>query len=307
MVFQKRMDEVFKKAFVLPLTCNSKYVLMSDCHRGDGSWGDNFLKNQVIFLTALQFYDKNCYTYVELGDGDELWENASLSQIVEVHTRVFQLLSKLYRENRFYMIYGNHDICKKRKKYTTQNCTHYYCESERCKKELLPNLQVYEGIILKDKENMCDIYLTHGHQADFLNYELWPLARFLVRFLWHPLELIGVRDPTSAAQNNRKKKAVEERLSKWANKEKKVLVTGHTHRPMFPEQGEQYYFNDGSCVHPKGITAIEIVKKRLTLVKWTYQTRKDGVVYIGKEVLAGPLAMEEFQEKVENYGKNGKE
>lgn len=305
-MFRKRMNEVFEKALILPLNYHSKYVLMSDCHRGDGSWGDNFLKNQVIFSAALQSYENDDYTYIELGDGDELWENTSLSQIVEVHTQVFQLLSKLYREKRFYMIYGNHDICKREKKYTSQNCTHYYCESERCKKELLPNLQVYEGIILRDEEGESDIYLIHGHQADFLNYELWPLAKFLVRFLWHPLELLGVRDPTSAAQNNRKKKAIEEKLSKWANGEKKILIAGHTHRPMFPEKGEQYYLNDGSCVHPQGITAIEIEKKRLTLVKWMYQTRRDGEVYIGKEVLAGPLPVEEFQKNVQKNGKNGK-
>ena len=35
------------------------------------------------------------FTYIELGDGDELWENRSMKQIIEAHGDVFSLLSRL--------------------------------------------------------------------------------------------------------------------------------------------------------------------------------------------------------------------
>lgn len=61
-----------------------------------------------------------------------------------------------------------------------------------------------------------------------------------------------------------------------------MIITGHTHRPMFPEIGEPLYFNDGSCVHPRCITAIEIVEGDVTLVKWVVKTKKDGTLYIAR-------------------------
>lgn len=68
---------------------------MSDCHRGIGTSSDNFLKNQHLFFAALKYYYKRGYTYIELGDGDELWENRSMKNIVEVHDEVFEMFAQL--------------------------------------------------------------------------------------------------------------------------------------------------------------------------------------------------------------------
>ena len=72
-----RLDRAFGHAPVLPLSEHSRYVLFSDCHRGTGTSGDNFLKNQHLYFAALQYYLERNYTYIELGDGDELWEKTS--------------------------------------------------------------------------------------------------------------------------------------------------------------------------------------------------------------------------------------
>lgn len=141
-----------------------------------------------------------------------------------------------------------------------------------------------EGLLLKDMENETDLYLIHGHQADFLNSVLNPLARFLVRYVWKPLETIGVSDPTSAARNYTQKKKIEKRLTEWACREQKVLITGHTHRPMLGSD-DSPYFNTGSCIHPRCITCMEIQKRNLTLVKWTLRTREDRSLYVAREVI----------------------
>ncbi len=64
----------------VPFYSSSRFVLISDCHRGCGNHNDNFLKNQNLYFAALNYYYEKEFSYVELGDGDELWENRSLSQ-----------------------------------------------------------------------------------------------------------------------------------------------------------------------------------------------------------------------------------
>lgn len=292
MSIQTRLDRAFEKVPVLPLSADSRYILVSDCHRGTGTSSDNFLKNQNLYFAALQHYYDHSFTYIELGDGDELWENRSLTQIKQIHNNAFWLLSRYYSQNRLYMIYGNHDMVKKQPSLASSYYSTYPCSTCR-EEELFPGITFYPGIILKDCQGKKDIYLTHGHQADFFNSILWKFSRFLVRYLWKLLENVGFLDPTSAAKNNSKKKRIEFELSSWAERKNCLLVTGHTHRPMLGSV-ESPYFNTGSCVHPRCITCIEIVCRCLTLVKWTVATRPDKSLYVRREILAGPICIDEF-------------
>lgn len=293
MSYYSRLSKSFEGALRLPLNNRSKYVLISDCHRGTGTTNDNFLKNQNLYYAALCHYYKQGYTYIELGDGDELWENRSMQQIIEAHDRVFGLLSLFRNQNRLYMLYGNHDMIKKDRRYTEKNCCTYHCHSCSSsyweKKPLLPDMVFLEGIILETSSpDSRDVYLTHGHQADLLNSTLWRINCFLVRYFWKPLEHYGVLDPTSAAKNYTRKRKAEERLHNWAKKEDHILITGHTHRPALSAD-DTYYYNSGSCVHPYCITCLEIERMRIRLVKWTLSSRADMSLYVSKEELAGPI------------------
>ncbi|MGN0383186.1 MAG: metallophosphoesterase [Eubacterium sp.] len=262
---------------------------MSDCHRGVGTSSDNFLKNQHLYFAALKHYYQAGYSYIELGDGDELWENRNIENIIEVHSNIFWLFSMFYKENRLYMLYGNHDIIKKKKHYSTKKCNKYFCSQTQKFQTLFPDLIFYEGLILRSADNNDNaVYLTHGHQASLLNSTFWPLAQFLVRYVWCPLENFGVLDPTSAAKNYTIKNKVEERLNKWATDNKKILITGHTHRPVLPDE-PAYYYNTGSCVHPRCITCIEVDNCTFTLVKWSVSAKDDSTLYVAREVLSKPI------------------
>ncbi|MHB1392242.1 MAG: metallophosphoesterase [Clostridia bacterium] len=289
-----RVSQVFETSQQIPFDDLSKIVLMSDCHRGDGSWADDFSKNQNLYFAALTHYNKEKFTYIEIGDGDELWENSKLSDIKQIHNDVFWLLSKFYNEGRLYMIFGNHDMVKKDNRFVKINLYQYYDEPSRRYIPLFKDIKLHEGLILRHRYTGDRIFLVHGHQVDFLNYSLWKLARFLVRYLWRPLTTFGVNDPTRTAKNYKRKEATEKRLTEWVVKEKHMLIAGHTHRPMFPEVGEPTYFNDGSCVHPRCITAIEITDGHIILVKWNIKTKNDGSLYIGREVLAGPRRLRDY-------------
>lgn len=274
MGYYSRLNKTFEGALRLPLHARSRFVLISDCHRGSGTSNDNFLKNQNLYYAALQHYFRSGYTYIELGDGDELWENRCMKQIMETHNDVFALLSRFHERGRLYMLYGNHDMVKKKKM------------------PLLPDITFYEGIILEGAScsGYTDLYLTHGHQTDLFNSTLWKFSRFLVRYLWKPLERYGVLDPTSAAKNYTRKHKAEQRLHHWADQENHILITGHTHRPALSED-DPYYYNSGSCIHPGCITCHEIESMRIRLIKWTLATRPDMSLYVAREVMAGPIAL----------------
>ncbi len=289
-----RLSQVLSRSKIIPFDESSRFVIMSDCHRGNSSWGDNFSGNQNLFFAALYYYYENGYTYIELGDGDELWENRSIDDIITAHSDAYWLMSLFYQDNRFHMLYGNHDIIKRDSSYVKTRCNSFYCDSMDSRLPLFPGIQITEGLILRHRYTNNQIFLTHGHQGDFLNDTIWLVSRFLVRYIWRPLELIGIRDPTSTSKNNKKKNKVEKNLIAFAKEYNQMMICGHTHRPVFPKPGEPAYFNDGSCVHPRCITAIEIRNGTICLVKWAVMTKPDRTLYVGREVLESPVRLNDY-------------
>ena len=279
MGYSSRINKAFEGALRLPLNADSKYVIFSDCHRGTGKANDNFTKNELIYIAALNHYLNRNFTYIELGDGDELWENRKMDAIKKMHQHSFDVLTDFYGDNRFYAVYGNHDMIKKSPDYRHKHFASYYCDNKMCDNPLFPDITFYEAIILEGVHN--SIYLTHGHQADVLNSTFWHVSRFLVRYLWRPLEFLGIPDPTSAAKSNTKKKSVEKRLTNWAETNHHILITGHTHRPMMGNDNSPFY-NTGSCVSPYGITCIEITGGCISLIKWFLDTTPEQMVFVSK-------------------------
>jgi len=285
--YSNRISEAFQDAPELTIDEGSRIVIMSDCHRGDGSWNDSFAANRNLFLAALGEYNKNRFTYIELGDGDELWEVKDFAAITGLYKNVFALMARFYRDDRLYLLYGNHDMVKKDPEFVSENFGPLG----------FPGLKVHEGLVLSHSSGKYKIYLLHGHQADFFNDRLWKLSRFLVRYLWSPLESLGVNDPTSASQNSSKKDLVEQRLSRWAKEQGSIIVAGHTHRPVFSAPGEGLYFNSGSCVHREYVTAVEIKDGAISLVKWSQKVARDGTIYVGRDLLYGPEMLDKYFEK----------
>lgn len=243
----KRLTNAYNKAKTITFDDTSKFILFSDCHRGDSSFADEFANNRNIYYHALKHYFLNGFTYCELGDGDELWENMNFDSIFEAHKNVYKLLREFHLKNRLHMIWGNHDMVYRDPNYVEKNLSSYFEPIDECDKELLEGLTYSEAIILKHKDTQQEIFLTHGHQADWWNYKLWRWGRFLVRVLWKPLQVWGIADPTSPAKNYTELIKIEKRIKKWIVQNNLMLtVVGHTHRPRFPEPGEIPFFNDGS-------------------------------------------------------------
>ena len=101
------LDNAYNKAKSLTINKDSKIIFFSDVHKGDNSYSDDFLHNMTIYQHAIkEYYDKN-YTYIELGDGIELWENYSFEPIYKAHKSTFELLKLFYDDDRLYLLWGN--------------------------------------------------------------------------------------------------------------------------------------------------------------------------------------------------------
>lgn len=294
---QTRLTRAYKEAKRIPFNASSKFILFSDCHRGDGSYADDFANNRNIYFHALQQYYKNGFEYIELGDGDELWENLFFADVLDANKNVYLLLKKFYLLDKLHMIYGNHDMDYKNPDVVKKYFAAYFDTNAGKKLPLMPNLKFHEAVVLKNSETGQELFLTHGHQADFMNYVGWKINRFFVRILWKPLQVWGIKDPTSPAKNYLERIKIEQRIKKWiVNHGNLITVVGHTHRPHFPKPQENAinFFNDGSCVHPRNITGIEIENGKISLVKWLIDTNEDGVLQIVKEYIESPQELKNY-------------
>jgi len=291
--FFKKLQKLEDQSQVIPIDEHSKIIFFSDCHRGYGGHADDFAPNQLLFLRALTYYEKRGYTYIELGDGDELWENKHFERIKENYRTFFELFLKLHSQNRLYLLWGNHNRRWKNQKKVNKEFSKIVDDKTGKKRPLFKDLNIHESLLLQYKNEKNKILLIHGHQGDCLNDTFWWFGRFIVRSIWKYLQTIsGFPDPTSPARNYRLALEINHRFKNWIEKKKTPLIIGHTHKPVFPKKGEIPYFNDGSCVHPRCITGIEIEEGQIQLVKWyvdvNLNKEQEPYLYVNKRILAGP-------------------
>lgn len=287
-----RLLKLTKTCKKINIDKESKIVLMSDVHRGDGGSSDSLIGNKNIYLSALRYYYKEDYTLIEIGDGDELWKNKNFIDIGYIYKEVFRMLNRFNTKNKLYMLYGNHDKKKNSKKFIEKQKKLFKKIDKDFGKDclnLINNIEFLEALSLKYIHNGKEIFLAHGHQLDFMNDELELVSRFLVRYLWRFLEgVAGFKEPISSAKNYKKGSKVDKKLNDFANKNKKMIICGHTHNVKFPEVGKGLYFNDGCCVNPGIITSLEINNGLITLIKWSIEVNENNNLYIKRGIIDGP-------------------
>lgn len=292
----RRISAAYNSAQRVPFNDASKFIIFSDCHRGDNSFADDFANNRNIYFHALKHYYHEGFTYCELGDGDELWENIEFNSIYEAHKNIFDLMSLFFKENRLYRLFGNHDMVYRKKRFVEKHLFSVFNKITGKEDPLFPGIVFHEALLLQHDETGNEIFMLHGHQADWMNYHGWKLNRFLSRVLWRQLQIFGIGDPTSPAKNYRELIKVERRTKKWIIEHKNLFtIIGHTHRPRFPEPGEIALFNDGSCVHPRSITGLEIEKGTISLIKWQISTSDDGTLKVIRILLEGPQKISDYK------------
>lgn len=294
MFTDQRLTEAYIKAPIKHFDKNSKFIFFSDMHRGDDSISDEFTRNHTLMLCALQYYYDKGYTYIEVGDGDELWEYRHFKYIRAAHTDIFTLLKAFFDDQRFIMLYGNHNIFLKDHHYVAKHYYHFYDQYQDKVTPLLDGLEPLEALILRHRHTGQKILVIHGHQGDLLNDQLWPINMFFLRYLWRFVHVVGFKSPSSPARNSHKRHKVEARYNKWIQKNKMMIICGHTHRAKFPKKGHLPYFNTGSCTHSKGLTGLEILNDEILPIQWRMEADKKGFVKIVRQVVRSPQPLSHF-------------
>ncbi len=247
----RRMTQAFQAAKTILFDDQARLVFFSDLHRGVSSRADAFTRNEGIFVQALNHYYQRGFSYVEVGDGDELWQNPSLDDIKRAHARTFDVLHAFARRDRLHLIFGNHDIRGSQRR--------------TMKKD---GMMAHEGLLFRHAGSGRQIFAVHGHQVDFKSDGLYRFSRLVIRHVWRHVRNLGVVDVTSAIAESRNRSTLRQRVSEWIQAHQQMVICGHTHTPKFAAPGELPYFNTGSGVFDGYITGLEIHNGEIALVKW---------------------------------------
>jgi UDP-2,3-diacylglucosamine pyrophosphatase LpxH len=246
----RRLSQVLDTAATVPFDNSSRFVFFSDLHRGNGGRSDAFLPNARLFLHALTHYARRDFSYVEVGDGDELWKGWPLEAIRQAHRLVFDLFQELHLDQRLHLILGNHDVRRR--------------TNGQVEKAGLPT---HEGLVLSHQPSGHRLFVVHGHQADITNDYLYFVAHRAVRFSYRVRErLLSLRGARNRPPIMGK---LERRIMDWVAACQQIIICGHTHRPAFPRHVGPAYFNTGSGIIPGLLTGLELQNGALVPVRWT--------------------------------------
>ncbi|MBN2392212.1 MAG: metallophosphoesterase family protein [Anaerolineae bacterium] len=271
----RRLDMVFQAAPTVPFDNASRLVFFSDAHRGDNSRTDAFRVNEPLFLHALRHYFDQGFTYIEVGDGDELWKNRRFDTVQKAHAQVFALFHRFAETQRLHLLFGNHDIIGNRRQPVNKG-----------------GLIAHEGLILQQRHNGQQIFVTHGHQADAKADLFYQISRMAVRNVWRRLQLMHLAPVSCRDGEEKTPRSYEQFLTRWAADRQRILVCGHTHRPASAVYGEAPYFNTGYCLAPGILTGLEIQHGEIGLVRW--RATPHSTTPFQREILSAPRRLKYF-------------
>lgn len=290
--YPEGLDRILPAVPELLIDDRSKIILFSDTHRGDKSAADPFTPNEELFLHALAHYYQQGFTYIELGDGDDLWQAPNFSAIQHAYPQIFELLGRFHQDHRLHLIFGNHELVG----WTGQPLT---------KGELI----IEESLGLRYRPTGQLWLAAHGHQADPWCDPVNNIRRRIGRVVYGVLKLLRSSPKADglAARlapinqtiarclerwyrqwDQQQQQKLTQYLARWAYRQQQAVICGHTHLPFFPTSPQTPYFNTGCGIHPGYITGLEIQNDGIGLVKWWVDGR--GMYRRRLLVAASPLA-----------------
>lgn len=203
------LKKLYDSSEIIQLNADSRFVIFSDLHMGDGSSTDDFLNNSELFASVLkQYYAKKEYDLVLNGDVEEL-QKFDLDEVVAYWESVYQIFDQFAARGGFYKTIGNHDLKLK------------------VLEKPFRNYKLLNSIRFQFGEN--DLFLFHGHQASKRYQRHNRLIGFTLKYFANPL---GIRN-YSVAHSSKKQYKIERRVYDFSTQMKVASIIGHTHRPLF--------------------------------------------------------------------------
>ncbi len=203
-----------------------RMVVFSDHHRGDRTGADDFAPCEDTYLGALGHYFGEGYKLVLLGDVEELWE-ATPKAAVACYEEPLMAERRFADAGRYIRVWGNHD-----------DAWSFPDQVRAYLREWIGEYQVQEAVavsVTDGGEEIGRIFLAHGHQGTWDSDRAAAFSRFVVRWIWRPVQRffrISLEKTPSRDFSLRFKHEVA--MHEWAQEQERLLlVTGHTHHPVF--------------------------------------------------------------------------
>jgi UDP-2,3-diacylglucosamine pyrophosphatase LpxH len=204
---------------------NNSFIILSDVHKGNRKGRDEFRYSENNYLKALDYYNEKGSYYINLGDSEEFWK-FNIFSIMQHNKKTFEAERKFVERNAFFKIYGNHDIFWKIDPFSKMYLREIYDKA----------INIYGGIVVRVKYEdgrYIDVFCTHGHQGDRRSdgnkFSIWFVA-----YIWGPLQSFLDININTPALSQSEKTLHNKLMYEWSQQQENVvLVTGHTHQPIF--------------------------------------------------------------------------
>lgn len=312
----KSLDKLAKNGLSFYLDVDAdKWIIFSDHHRGTGDGADDFAPCKSNYTAALDYYYKQGYGLIILGDAEEFWEN-TLKSVITKYADVLEQEKRFHLDDRLIKIWGNHDDA-----WNQLNLVSHY---------LFPffkNIVAHEAvnvILCQNEKVLGKMLLVHGHQGSGASDRFAGISRWFVRVIWRNVQRWFKIPLSTPSVSKSLKDSHDIAMHSWAKQlQKQIIVCGHTHQPVFMsrnhldvletklahlyhlkpndslaiakvkdkidelalkttsigtlvEDSKPCYFNTGCCSYADGdITGIELGNGVISLVKWSKEQREN--------------------------------
>lgn len=206
---ERRLTDLYENAPRIHVPSDTRVLILSDLHIGNGGRRDDFHSNAAALLQVLEQCHERNYHLVLNGDIEEL-QNFSLPSIVAAWPRFYRILERFHQANRLTKLLGNHDASLSR---------------EHSRYPL--SIPLHHAVRLSVHGQ--ELFVFHGHQASNWQVRLGPAAGLLVRWVFSP---IGFRNKAQGPSSDSRIR-LEQQIYEFARRRGLVVLNGHTHRPLF--------------------------------------------------------------------------
>lgn len=212
---------------------NTKIVIFSDFHRGNGDKTDGFHSCHQSYCNAIRYYHDEGFSIYLLGN-IEKFNNNRMESIISKYKEVYEIERSLTKLDRLCRIAGNDD---KPFLHLHNSPSEFTASFFRNSKNDL--LEVFDSMILeteKDGSKIGELVLVHGPSGSTPPSDAQNLS--LKRF-WSSIRRFFFRSIKSPANDFNLRLDYDKSMYQWIkHKPKRILITGCTHHPVFMSQSQ---------------------------------------------------------------------
>ncbi len=222
-----KLDDVYQQAGTKTFDLKTGgLVIFSDQHKGARDGADDFQRCERAYNAALAYYDHLKYDLVLLGDVEELWEN-TFDEVAARYKTTLELEAAFHARKRYTRLWGNHDIAWSDPELFQERMSAHGVG------DAVPVEAVRLVVQRAGGTSVGELLLAHGHQGTASSDRYARLSRFFVRHGWRRLQRHLDRPWNTPAVDWALRGEHALHMAAWAEKHRRVLITGHTHLPVF--------------------------------------------------------------------------